>query len=67
MAAWAVRLLESPELASSIARNAFEECAAYKWDAVRETWLAAYTRLAGREETSNSSVPAGQMIHDDLH
>lgn len=67
MAAWALRLLESPELASSIARNAFEECAAYKWDAVRETWLTVYTRLAGREETSNSSVPAGQMIHDDLH
>lgn len=66
LAAWAIRLLESPELASSIARNAFEECAAYKWDAVREKWLAVYTRLAGREETSSSSVPAGQMIHDDL-
>jgi L-malate glycosyltransferase len=67
MAAWAIRLLESPELASSIARNAYEECAAYKWDAVREKWLAVYARLAGREETSSSSVPAGQMIHDDLH
>jgi glycosyltransferase involved in cell wall biosynthesis len=67
MAAWAIRLLESPELASTIARNAYEECAAYKWDAVREKWLAAYTRLAGRDSTSSSPVIAGQMIHDDLH
>src|SRR5688572_28922919 len=67
MAAWAIRLLESPELASSIARNAYEECAGYKWDAVREKWLAAYTRLAGRETSAGSPVVAGQMIHDDLH
>jgi len=67
MAAWAIRLLESPELASTIARNAYEECAGYKWDAVRGKWLAAYTRLAGRGSTSSSPVVAGQMIHDDLH
>ena len=67
MAAWAIRLIESPGMASSIARNAYEECAAYKWDAVRDKWLAVYTRLAGREKSSSSSVPAGQMIHDDLY
>ena len=67
MAAWAIRLLESPELASSVARNAYEECSAYKWEAVREKWLAAYTRLAGREASSSSAVVTGQMIHDDLH
>jgi len=67
MAAWAIRLIESPEMASSIARNAYEECAAYTWDAVRDKWLAVYTRLAGREGSSSSSVPAGQMIHDDLY
>jgi glycosyltransferase involved in cell wall biosynthesis len=66
MAAWAVRLLESPDLANSIARNAYEECAAYKWETVREKWLAVYARLAGREESSTSPVVAGQMIHDDL-
>lgn len=66
MAAWAMCLLESPQLASNIARNAYEECANYKWDAVREKWLAAYTRLAGREEAS-SPVVARQMIHEDLH
>lgn len=67
MAAWAIRLLESPELASSIAHNAYAECAAYKWDAVRDKWRALYVRLAGREVSSSSSVVTGQMIHDDLH
>ena len=67
MAAWAIRLLESPDVAASIARNAYEECAGYTWDAVREKWLAAYTRLAGRDSSSSSGVVAAQMIHDDLH
>jgi L-malate glycosyltransferase len=67
MAAWAIRLLESPDLASSIARNAYDECAGYRWDAVREKWLAAYARLAGRASAINSPVVAAQMIHDDLH
>ena len=55
MAADAIRLLESPEFAAELARNAYEECHAYKWSAVREAWLGAYTRLAGRDE----SIPAG--------
>ncbi|HEX6716702.1 MAG TPA: glycosyltransferase family 4 protein [Pyrinomonadaceae bacterium] len=50
MAAWAIRLLESPELAERIVRNAYEECSAYRWPAVRESWLATYRRLAGRSE-----------------
>ena len=67
MAAWAIRLLESPELASSLARNAYEECGGYTWEAVREKWLAAYERLAGKESTSSTPVVAAKMIHDDLH
>ena len=47
MASWAIRLLETPELAESIARNAYEECPAYTWPAVRETWVAAYLHLVG--------------------
>jgi glycosyltransferase involved in cell wall biosynthesis len=49
MAACAIRLLDSPELAESIVRNAQEECSAYRWPAVRESWLAAYVRLAGHD------------------
>jgi L-malate glycosyltransferase len=51
MASCAIRLLESQEFASSIARNAYEECPAYAWPAVREKWLAAYVRLAGHRSS----------------
>jgi L-malate glycosyltransferase len=63
MASLAIRLLESPELATSIARNAYEECSAYTWPAVRETWLAAYIRLAGRKTSLDTRGNAGEMVH----
>ena len=52
MASWSIRLLETPELAESIARNAYEECPAYTWPAVRETWVATYLRLVGVHQRS---------------
>ena len=63
MASLAIRLLETPELAQSLARNAYQECPAYKWEAVREKWLTAYQRLAGREASTDARVDAGQMMH----
>lgn len=48
MASCAIRLLESPEFAAEIARAAHDECQAYQWSAVRDSWLSVYTRLAGR-------------------
>jgi glycosyltransferase involved in cell wall biosynthesis len=57
MASCAIRLLESPEFAATIARNAHEECQDYRWSAVRDSWLSAYERLAGRG--AGDSVPAG--------
>ncbi len=63
MASWAIKLLESPEFASSIARNAYEECTAYTWEAVRPIWRTAYSRLAGRE--AYGTVVAEQMILQD--
>ena len=65
MASWAIKLLESPEMAASIARNAYEECSAYTWEAVRESWLATYRRLAGRETCASGAVVAEQMILED--
>lgn len=46
MAASALRLLESQELANSMARNAHEACQTYTWPAVRYKWLDLYQRLA---------------------
>ena len=65
MASWAIRLLESPEMAASIARNAYEECTAYTWEAVRESWRATYSRLAGREARAGGAVVAEQLILED--
>lgn len=46
MAASALRLLESQELVSSIARDAHEACQAYTWTAVRDAWVDLYRSLA---------------------
>jgi glycosyltransferase involved in cell wall biosynthesis len=63
MASWAIHLLESPELAATIARNAYEESPAYTWDAVRETWLAEYMQLAGRTAPTDAHAKtAGSII-----
>lgn len=63
MAAWSIRLLETPEFASSIARNAYEESSAYRWEAVRDSWLAVYMRLAGRKASGEVAMTARQMSH----
>jgi glycosyltransferase involved in cell wall biosynthesis len=64
MASWAIRLLESPELASSLALNAYEECSSsYVWEAVRDLWVEHYARLAGREPSEKRSLAARQMMH----
>ena len=46
MATCAIRLLESQEFASTIARNAYEASRAYSWPVVRGLWLELYRRLA---------------------
>lgn len=56
MAASAVRLLESQEVASTIAHNAHEECQAYTWTAVRERWMELYRRLAERTVSVDANL-----------
>jgi L-malate glycosyltransferase len=40
-----VRVLEEPELAANLARNAFEEARKYSWGSVRDQWVEVYQRL----------------------
>jgi glycosyltransferase involved in cell wall biosynthesis len=61
MAALAIQLLKSPEVATSMARNAFEDSSAYTWDGVRESWLELYVRLAGREKYPKKKTAAKRM------
>jgi glycosyltransferase involved in cell wall biosynthesis len=47
MAASAVRLLDDSALATTLARNAREDCRKYNWAAVRTGWLSLYHDVAG--------------------
>jgi glycosyltransferase involved in cell wall biosynthesis len=49
LAASAIRLLEDPELASRLARNACESARRFTWPAVRSEWLALYREVTGRK------------------
>jgi L-malate glycosyltransferase len=62
MAASAVRLLESQELASSIAHNAHEVCQVYTWLAVRERWMELYRRLAERAVNIDANMDPVQQV-----
>jgi glycosyltransferase involved in cell wall biosynthesis len=43
----ALRLLEDPELARTLARNGREESKHYRWENIRPQWLAVYAELDG--------------------
>lgn len=45
LAANVIRLLRDPELAASLAKNAYEESRKYTWEVVREQWLKVYREL----------------------
>jgi L-malate glycosyltransferase len=47
LAAAALRLLGDEDLASSLARAARDECAKYRWEAVRPQWVEFYRDVAG--------------------
>jgi L-malate glycosyltransferase len=42
LAEYVLRLLKEPALASRLAENAHEELKKYRWESVREEWLATY-------------------------
>lgn len=52
MAAAAIRLLEDEGLAARLAQNARAECEKYEWDAVRESWLDFYRKVAEVERSA---------------
>ncbi|HKZ81730.1 MAG TPA: glycosyltransferase family 4 protein [Pyrinomonadaceae bacterium] len=48
MARSAIRLIEDPDLAFSIAQKAWQQCQKYTWQTVEAKWLGVYYELAGR-------------------
>jgi len=59
MARCGLKLLDDPELARNIVRQARQECEKYSWPAVREQWIGLYQRLAG-----SANGPAGHSVRD---
>lgn len=45
----AFRLVDDPELAERLTRNAREECERYRWSEIRDQWVPLYHRLAAEK------------------
>ncbi len=54
LAANVIRLLRDPELASALAKNAYEESRKYTWGTVRGQWVKVYRGLLGENAASSS-------------
>jgi glycosyltransferase involved in cell wall biosynthesis len=50
-----VRLLRDPDLASRLARNAYEQSESYRWQAVRAEWLEIYRSLSPQSATQSAT------------
>ena len=50
LAANVIRLLREPELATKVAKNAFQESRKYTWEIVREQWIKVYRGVLGIRE-----------------
>ncbi len=64
LARLAIRLVETPTLATRIARRARDECERYRWAAVRDEWLRLYEEVAGMAGTT-ASPPHARVVVDD--
>lgn len=66
VAAQVMRLLDQPAYARALAAAARETCTQYDWPPVREGWLAAYRKVAGRGALSrHADVPRTRYAGSD--
>ena len=54
----AIDLIEQPEIAARMTREARKECERYTWDAVRNQWLQAYAPSRHQPKEMQASNPA---------
>ncbi len=60
-----IRLLRDSELASRLARNAYEQCERYRWTAVREQWLETYQSVTGAQTAHIDPIPVHRAGNSD--
>jgi glycosyltransferase involved in cell wall biosynthesis len=65
MAAAALRLLEEPEFAVRIARNAREHCRRFSWPVVQQEWLKLYHELAGGKPERDPNYSASDVLQTE--
>jgi glycosyltransferase involved in cell wall biosynthesis len=65
MAAAALRLLEEPEFAARIARNAREHCRRFSWPVVQQEWLKLYHELAGGKPERDPNYSASDVLQTE--
>jgi L-malate glycosyltransferase len=58
IAARIIELIERPDYAKQLAEAAYEACAQYDWQNVRESWLDVYRRLGHPVHRTSRSVEA---------
>jgi glycosyltransferase involved in cell wall biosynthesis len=56
LAANVIRLLRNPDLASHLARNAYQDSRRYRWDVVRDQWLGIYASLCPLPSRSENTA-----------
>ena len=60
IAARIIELIERPEFAAQLAQAAYEECARYDWQSVRESWLDLYRHLGRPVRSASPSFETGR-------
>ncbi len=65
MAAAALRLLDDPELAARIARNAREHCRRFSWPVVQQEWLKLYHEVVGGNPARDPSYSASDVLQTE--
>lgn len=60
IAARIIELIERPDYATQLAKAAYDECAQYEWQSVRESWLDLYRRLGPPVPGASPSFESGE-------
>lgn len=60
IAARIIELIERPDYATQLAKAAYDECAQYEWQSVRESWLDLYRRLGPPVPSASPSFESGE-------
>jgi glycosyltransferase involved in cell wall biosynthesis len=55
-----IELIERPDYATELAKAAYDECAQYDWQSVRESWLDLYRRLGPPVRSAGPSFETGE-------